>query len=92
MLSKCPIDSYEEEMCNDDDDDDDDSGDESDEESDEDGTIDNAEPLDPEEIMQCLCYKHIQLILLRNPEGERDVLAVEIDLRFTKGHKRKSKR
>lgn len=53
VLSKCPIDNYEEEMCNDNDDDD--SGDESDDESDEDDTTDNAEPLSPEEIMQCLC-------------------------------------
>ena len=44
--------------------------------------------LDNEEIIECLCYKHVTLILLPNPDGERDVLAMKVDLRFTKEHKR----
>jgi hypothetical protein len=47
---------------------------------------------DPEEIIECLCYKHITLVLLPNPDGDRDVLAMEVDLQFTKGHKRNLKR
>lgn len=42
--------------------------------------------------LECLCYKHITLILLPNPGGIRDILAIEVDLRFTKGHKRTFKR
>ena len=52
----------------------------------------DREPLDPNEVIEALCYKHITLILLPNPEGERDLLAMEIDLQFTKGHKRNPKR
>jgi hypothetical protein len=42
--------------------------------------------------LECLCYKHITLILLPNLGGVRDILAMEVDLRFTKGHKRTFKR
>ncbi len=48
--------------------------------------------LDVEEIIECLCYKHVTLILLPNPDSDRDILAMEVDLRFTKGHKRTFKR
>jgi hypothetical protein len=48
--------------------------------------------LDSEAIIEYLCYKHVELVLLPNPDGERDILAMEIDLRFTKGHKRNFKR
>jgi hypothetical protein len=55
-------------------------------------TQDNTMNLNPEEIFECLCYKHVTLVLLPNPDGERDILAMEVDLRFTKGHKRNYKR
>lgn len=89
MLSKDAIEAHEEKkMLGDDDDEDDEDNDE----DDEDDAASNDEPLDPEEIIQCLCYKHIKLVLLPNPEGERDDLAVEIDLRFLKDHRRNAKR
>jgi len=43
-------------------------------------------------VIECLCYKHVTLVLLPNPDGERDILAMEVDLRFTKEHKRTYKR
>jgi hypothetical protein len=42
--------------------------------------------------LECLCYKHVTLVLLPNLAGIRDILAIEIDLRFTKGHKRTFKK
>jgi hypothetical protein len=54
---------------------------------------DQAMELDGEEInYECLRYKDITLVLHPNLDGERDILAMEVDLRFTKGHKRKFKR
>lgn len=54
---------------------------------------DDAMEVDGEETnYECLRYKDITLVLLPNPNGERDILAMEVDLRFTKGHKRKFKR
>jgi hypothetical protein len=47
--------------------------------------------LDMKEL-ECLYYKHITLVLLPNPAGVRDILAMEVDLRFTKGYKRTFKR
>jgi hypothetical protein len=52
----------------------------------------DAMDLDPEEVIESLCYKHITLILLPNPNGGRDILAMEADLQFIKGHKRNFKR
>ena len=40
--------------------------------------------LEPNEIIETLCYKHITLVLLPNPDGERDILAMEVDLQFTR--------
>jgi len=66
---------------------------ESDDEPDTQGHIQgDAMDLDVEEIIECLCYKHVTLVLLPNPDGDRDILAMEVDLRFTKGHKRTFKR
>jgi hypothetical protein len=49
--------------------------------------------IDGEEInYECLRYKDITLVLLLNPDNERDIIAIKVDLRFTKGHKRKYKR
>jgi len=55
----------------------------------------DAMDLDPEEIeelVECLCYKHVTLVLLPNTKGGRDILAMEIELKFMKGHKRTFKR
>ena len=87
VSSKDAIETFEEKMLGDDDDE----GDESDE-KDKDDATDYGKPLDPEELLQCLCYKHTKLVLLPNPEGERDILTMEIDLRFTKGHRQNAKR
>ena len=89
MLPKDAIEAHKERKILDGDNDEDD---EDDDEDDEDDATSNEEPLDPEEILQCLYYKHIKLVLLPNPAGERDILAVEIDLRFLKGHRRNAKR
>jgi hypothetical protein len=52
-----------------------------------------VEPIDLDiKELECLCYKHITFVLLPNPSGVRDILAMEVDLRFTKGHKRTFKR
>lgn len=42
--------------------------------------------------LKTLCYGQISLILLPNPTGERDNLAMEVDLKHTKGHHSKPKR
>jgi hypothetical protein len=39
-----------------------------------------------------ICYEDVNLILLPNPTGTRDLLALEINLRYTKGHQRQAKR
>jgi len=36
--------------------------------------------LDPKEIVEYLCYKYIILVLLLNPDGNCDVLTIEVDL------------
>jgi hypothetical protein len=57
-----------------------------------DTAIEDGMDLEPNEIIETLCYKHVTLVLLPNPDGERDILAMEVDLQFTKGHKRNYKR
>jgi hypothetical protein len=52
----------------------------------------DAIDLDIEEILEYLYYEHITFVLLLNLNGERDLLAIEIDLRFTKGYKRNFKK
>ena len=47
----------------------------------------NKMDVDLDEPVKTLCYKHVTFILLQKPEAERDLLAMEIDLWFTKGHK-----
>jgi Protein of unknown function (DUF3435) len=39
-----------------------------------------------------LCYKDVTLLLLPNPGGIRDLLAMEVDIAHTKGHLKKRKR
>jgi hypothetical protein len=39
-----------------------------------------------------LCYRHVSLVLLPNETGHRDVIAMEVDLRFVKGWVRKPTR
>ncbi|EOD53173.1 hypothetical protein UCRNP2_27 [Neofusicoccum parvum UCRNP2] len=48
--------------------------------------------LDSTEVIETLCYKHVALILIPKRDDVRDMLAMEIDLRFVKGHKRNFKR
>jgi hypothetical protein len=40
--------------------------------------------LDWDEI-KTICYRDVTILLLPNPEGGRDVLAMEVTLRYTKG-------
>lgn len=48
------------------------------------------EELDPEEDdFKTLTYRDINLFLLPNPEGDRDVLLMEVTLRYTKGYKKR---
>ena len=51
----------------------------------------DLEPNEINEIIETLCYKHITLVLLPNPNGERDIFIIEVDLLFTKSHKRNYK-
>ena len=44
------------------------------------------------EQAKTLCYGDVTLFLLPNPDGIRDLLAMEIDVKHTKGHQRKPKR
>jgi hypothetical protein len=48
---------------------------------------DDSMDLDFEDI-KTLCYEDITLILLPNPKGKRDILAMEVTLKYHKGHKR----
>ncbi|KAH6662715.1 hypothetical protein B0J14DRAFT_685428 [Halenospora varia] len=42
--------------------------------------------------LKTLCYKDVTLVLLLNPRGIRDILAMEVNLQYTKGHHKKPKR
>jgi hypothetical protein len=48
--------------------------------------------LDEKEPVKTICYEDVKLLLLPNPTGTRDLLALEVDLRYTKGHQRQIKR
>ena len=56
-------------------------------ESGSDADIDEMD-LDSEEI-KTLCYEDVTLLMLPNPEGERDIIVMEVTLKYTKGAKRK---
>jgi len=60
----------------------DDSGDESKDD------LDVNNDVDLEDI-KTLCYEDVTLLILPNPEGVRDILAMEVTLRHTKGEKKK---
>jgi hypothetical protein len=45
-----------------------------------------------EEHDKTLCYGDVTLLLLPNPDSIRDVLAMEVDIKHTKGHHKKPKR
>jgi len=47
---------------------------------------------DGKELVKTVCYEDVNLLLLPNSAGTRDLLALKIDLRYTKGHQRQSKR
>ena len=76
----------------DDEDDGEDDGEDDDKDDGKDEEFQNKMDVDLDELVETLCYKYVTLILLRKPEAERDLLAIEINLRFTKGYKRKYKR
>lgn len=45
-----------------------------------------AEEWDPkEDDFKTICYRDVTLTLLKNPEGGRDLPAMEVTLRYTKG-------
>jgi hypothetical protein len=44
------------------------------------------------EQAKTLCYGDVTLFLLPNPDGIRDLLAMEVDVKHAKGHQRKPKR
>jgi hypothetical protein len=56
--------------------------------------VDNI-PMNPEEdieALKTLSYEDVTLVLLPSPNGIRDILAMEINLQYTKGHHRRPKR
>ena len=48
--------------------------------------------LDNIELVKTLCYKDVNLLFLPNPTRTRDLLTLEINLQYTKGHQRQAKR
>lgn len=52
-------------------------------------TIDGKDDNDP---VKTICYEDVTLTLLPNPTGLRDLLAMEVNLRYTKGNQRKGRR
>lgn len=49
-----------------------------------------AEEWDPkEDDFKTICYRDVRLVLLKNPDGGRDLPAMEVTLRFTKGWERR---
>lgn len=53
-------------------------------------TADDLIDLDIEEI-KTICYEDVNLFIIPNPEGERDVLVAEVTLKYTKGWQKKPK-
>ncbi len=49
-------------------------------------------PEEHAEALKTLCYEDVTLVLLPNPAGIRDILAMEVNLQYTKGHHKKQKR
>ncbi len=76
------------------DDDDDMEGDDDNEDENTDDATVNANLANPncDDPVKTICYEDVNLILLPNPTGTRDLLALEIDLWYTKGHQRQTKR
>ncbi|KAI9776368.1 MAG: hypothetical protein M1816_005335, partial [Peltula sp. TS41687] len=52
---------------------------------------DNDNMMDGEEV-KTLCYEDVALITLPNPTGIRDILAMEINIQYTKGHQKNPRR
>jgi hypothetical protein len=57
-------------------------------ESGSDADINDEMDLEWEEI-KTLCYEDVTLLMLPNPEGKRDILVMEVKLKYTKGAKKK---
>lgn len=49
---------------------------------------DDEMDLDSEDI-KTLCYEDVTLMILPNLEGKRDLLALEVTLKYTKGHQKR---
>ncbi|KAB2570183.1 hypothetical protein DBV05_g11146 [Lasiodiplodia theobromae] len=43
------------------------------------------------EEVKTLCYEDVTLLLLPNPQADRDILVMEVTLKYTKGWKKKPK-
>jgi len=51
---------------------------------------DNEDDMDLDlEDIKTLCYEDVKLLMLPNPDGKRDILAMEVTLKYTKGHKKR---
>ncbi|OCK94582.1 uncharacterized protein K441DRAFT_560250, partial [Cenococcum geophilum 1.58] len=57
-----------------------------------DGDRDNNGSEEKDEPINTLCYKYVILILIRELGAKRDLITMEINLRFIKGYRRNSKR
>jgi hypothetical protein len=44
------------------------------------------------EAIKTLCYGDVIFVLLPNPTSIRDILAMKVNLQYTKGHHKKTKR
>ncbi len=60
-------------------------------EVDEDSANEGNEPNLDWEVIKTLCYEDVTLVLLPNSDGNRDVLVMEVALKYTKGWKMKPK-
>ena len=65
---------------------------EEDSEGEEDLTDDPLDAAQTADAVKTLCYEDVSLILLPNPTGPRDLLAMEVNLRYHQGHQKRSKR
>lgn len=60
-----------------------------------DGMAMDNEPVDPARVgepVKTFCYEDVTLVLLPNPTGIWDMLAMELNLQYTKAHHKKPKR
>lgn len=59
-------------------------------ENDDPEELDSSDQMDLDfEDIQTLCYEDVTLVMLPNPDGKRDILAMELTLKYTKGWKKR---